>query len=111
MAEICLRLQGHGEEELVGQLRGQLVQNADKLRGASLCDVLWSLGILDDLPVDTFKQLASLLERQPLRDFQPKVRKCTHDTCRDVCLCRLHSQEGILLQTGPSALLQNMSIS
>ena len=64
----------------MGQLREQLVQNADKLRGASLCDVLWSLGILDDLPVDTFKQLASLLEQQPLRDFQPRVARSTHDS-------------------------------
>ena len=66
-------MQGHAEEELVGQLRQQLVQDADKLRGFALCDVLWSLGILDDLPVSTFRQLASLLEQQPLRDFQPSV--------------------------------------
>lgn len=56
------------------QLRQQLVQDADKLRGSALCDVLWSLGILDDLPVATYTQLASLLEQQPLRDFQPSVR-------------------------------------
>ena len=58
----------------MGQLRQQLVQDAEKLQGSALCDVLWSLGILDDLPVSTFRQLASLLEKQPLRDFQPSVR-------------------------------------
>ena len=76
--EVCtdsnVHMQGHAEEELVGQLRQQLVQDADKLRGSALCDVLWSLGILDNLPVCTFKQLAALLEQQPLRDFQPSVR-------------------------------------
>lgn len=66
-------VQGHVEEELVGQLRERLVQDAEKLRGSALCDVMWSLGILDHLPVDTFKQLSSLLEQQPLRDFQPRV--------------------------------------
>ena len=67
-------MQGHAEEELVGHLRQQLVQDAEKLEGSALCDVLWSLGILDDLPVSTFRQLACLLEKQPLRDFQPSVR-------------------------------------
>ena len=66
-------VQGHTEEELTRQLREQLVSNAEKLRGSALCDVLWSLGILDDLPVDTFQQLAALLEQQPLRDLQPRV--------------------------------------
>jgi hypothetical protein len=49
------------------------VCNAEKLRGSALCDVLWSLGILDELPIDTFQQLVALLEQQPLRDFQPQV--------------------------------------
>ena len=91
----------------MGQLREQLVQNADKLHGASLCDVLWSLGILDDLPVDTFKQLASLLEQQPLRDFQPRVLRSIHDSCRNACLCRLHFQTGVLQHVGPYAPRQD----
>ena len=66
-------LQGHAEEELVRQLRQELMHDTEKLRGSALCDVVWSLGILDDLPVDTFKQLTALLEQQPLRDFQPSV--------------------------------------
>lgn len=51
------------------------MHDTEKLRASALCDVIWSLGILDDLPVDTFKQLTSLLEQQPLRDFQPRVRR------------------------------------
>lgn len=79
-------MQGHAEEELVGQLRQQLVQDADKLRGSALCDVLWSLGILDDLPVSTFRQLASLLEQQPLRDFQPSVSFQDPDPCSTIII-------------------------
>ena len=92
----------------MGQLREQLVQNADELRGASLCDVLWSLGILDDLPADTFKQLASLLEQQPLRDFQPRVLSSTRNSCCNACLCRLHFQAGVLQHFSPCALLEDM---
>ena len=100
MSEVCpdtpVLLQGHTEEELVRQLRQQLVQDADKLRGSALCDVLWSLGILDDLPVATYTQLASLLEQQPLRDFQPSVCLQTPDaincTVRTISTPALHRE-------------------
>ena len=82
--DTALVVQGHTEEELVRQLRQQLVQDADKLRGSALCDVLWSLGILDDLPVATYTQLASLLEQQPLRDFQPSVRLHSPDAINSI---------------------------
>ncbi|CAL5221212.1 g3361 [Coccomyxa viridis] len=97
---LSLARMGHTEEELVRQLRQQLVQDADKLRGSALCDVLWSLGILDDLPVATYTQLASLLEQQPLRDFQPSDFRRLYEVQRIVQACLPAEERGQVVLPG-----------
>lgn len=93
-------MQGHTEEELTRQLREQLVSNAEKLHGSALCDVLWSLGILDDLPIDTFQQLAALLEQQPLRNLQPRDFRRLYQVQRIVQACLPAEEQGQVVLPG-----------
>ena len=66
-------MQGHDEPELVAALRKQLLENAEQLTGDALCDVLWSLAVLDQLSLDSFRHMCGRLEQLTLGSFEPEV--------------------------------------
>ncbi len=66
-------MQGHDEPQLVAALRGHLLENAEQLTGFALCDVLWSLAVLDQLSLEGFRHMCGRLEQLTLGSFEPEV--------------------------------------
>lgn len=69
-------VQGHEEPELVAALRQHLLEDAEQLPGFALCNVLWSLAVLDQLCLESFQQMCARLEQLPLGAYEPEV--CLH---------------------------------
>lgn len=78
-------MQGHDAPELVAALREKLLEDAGQLPGAALCNVMWSLAVLDQLSLDSFRRMCAQLEQLPLGAFEPEV--CTG--CTSVLLILL----------------------
>lgn len=78
-------MQGHDAPELVAALRENLLEDAGQLPGAALCNVMWSLAVLDQLSLDSFRRMCAQLEQLPLGAFEPEV--CTG--CTSVLLILL----------------------
>ncbi|EIE19406.1 hypothetical protein COCSUDRAFT_48936 [Coccomyxa subellipsoidea C-169] len=68
----ALAVVGHDEPELVAALRDHLLEDAGQLSGCALCDVLWSLAVLDQLSPDAFRRMCARLEQLPLGAFEPE---------------------------------------
>ncbi|CAL8468396.1 g7936 [Coccomyxa elongata] len=68
----ALALMGHDEPQLVAALRGHLLENAEQLAGFALCDVLWSLAVLDQLSLESFRHMCGRLEQLTLGSFEPE---------------------------------------
>jgi len=66
-------VQGHEEPELVAALRQHLLKDAEQLPGFALCNVLWSLAVLDQLCLQSFQQMCARLEQLPLGAYEPEV--------------------------------------
>lgn len=76
--EYTLYMQGHKDADLVDTLQTQLLEKAGELEGATLCDVLWSLGAYGQLTPEAFQHLCAELEKKSLRAFEPEVH---YDFC------------------------------
>ncbi len=83
-------MQGHDEPELVAALRDHLLEDAGQLSGCALCDVLWSLAVLDQLSPDAFRRMCARLEQLPLGAFEPEVYSAASPCFRSTknCLSR-----------------------